>query len=145
MLWRSSLCITSFRLVSRRTLDYAISGCHRDGERTWWTDVKSEIDLDGVQDVLKRFTFLVTFYDVFVIRFSFILKDSTITISCSRWVGSIGANSVFQCFLDGRHMCRLQNRSDEQSWINEDNWKWSKINLKNNCLNFEHSSSLRDL
>ena len=37
----------------------------------------------AVKDVLNRFTFLVTFYDEFVIRFSFTLKDSSITISCS--------------------------------------------------------------
>ena len=71
-------------MVSQRTLDYAVSGCNHDRERMRRTDVKSEIVLDGVKDFLNSFTFLGTFYDVFVIRFSFTLKDPAITISCSR-------------------------------------------------------------
>jgi len=46
---------------------------------------------------------------VFVFRFIFSLKQSAITINCPWRVSAIGAHPIFQCFLDGLHICGLKD------------------------------------
>lgn len=84
-----------------------VNGCGmREGNSFWM----------AFSTLRKRFTFSVAFYDVFVIRFSFSLKEATITISFSWRVSSIGTNTVFQNFLDGRQVGGLEiNRTNKIS------------------------------
>ena len=96
----------SMRSADGITVSCVVNGCGMREANSFWM---------ALSTLRKRFTFSVAFYDVFVIRFSFSLKEATITISFSWRVSSIGTNTVFQDFLDGRQVGGLKKKSDKQN------------------------------